>query len=112
VSTGIHDAKLLQITNAVYLGNVRSYVRLLVEQCAPVVSWVGNTSPKTNDYVQKIERTQRWNLGVLDMLQERLWKMSSFVDVYNASTTSEYDNNIHMGNDWYAGLGAQWFGTL
>jgi hypothetical protein len=115
VSTGVHDAKLLQINDEVYLGNVRSYLRLLAQQCAHVV-WLGNTSPETNNYAQKIERTQRWNLAVLDLLQnnDEFWNndnnimspsSSSFVDVFEASTAVPHADNIHMNHNWYDDLG-------
>jgi hypothetical protein len=119
VNTGIHDWKIPNITTEAYLKNVREYLRLLSEQCVHVV-WVGNTSPQTDLNVQKIDGTQRWNLGVLDLLRTITngtsgggtesssvsWPSYSFIDVFEASRKANYFDNIHMHPSWYDAFGA------
>jgi hypothetical protein len=107
VSAGIHDISIPNIKIQDYIQNVDTYLHLLARQCSHVI-WLGNTSPKTNDFVQQINQTQTWNLAVLNTLlnSHQFSKMSSFVDVFvAASKTVVHRDNIHMEGNWYDALG-------
>ena len=107
VSTGNHDVAIPNITKTAYLLNVQWYLHLLASQCDHLV-WLANTSPKTDDFLQKKAQTQDWNLGVGDMLlrDDTLRSMSSFVDIFDASTTFPHEDNVHMHGSWYKQLAA------
>mmetsp|Transcript_128021 Transcript_128021/g.190753 ORF Transcript_128021/g.190753 Transcript_128021/m.190753 type:complete len:410 (-) Transcript_128021:95-1324(-) len=106
ISTGIHDAAIVNITTGTYFENVNDYLNFMVVQCSHII-WLSNTSPASDDYAQQISTTQEWNLGVLDLLRKshHFSSKSSFVDVYEASRTAHHDDNIHMGRHWYGSLG-------
>jgi hypothetical protein len=102
VSTGCHDVAIPRIQLDAYLENVRWYLDLLSPVCDHVV-WVSNTSPATDEYVQKKQQTNEWNLAVRNLLMER--DHTSFVGVFGASATYKHEDNIHMSREWYNLLG-------
>jgi hypothetical protein len=105
VGTGHHDVAIPKITKDIYLQNVQWYVQILSQQCDYII-WISNNCPLTDDFAQTKNGTLEWNLGVRDLflsskMKESIRSKVFFLDVFDASTTFEHNDNIHMSNSWY-----------
>ena len=102
VSSASHDMTIQNLTTALYVRNVRWYLSFLELQCESLI-WIAYTAPATDNYQQKIGLIREWNLAVKNLLATDyiLSEKTIFIDVFEASVTSEHKDNIHMRSLWY-----------
>ena len=67
------------------------------------------------NWPQTMELTKEWNEGVRVMIESipELQRMTSYVDVYEASVDKPHrpDDHIHLLDSWYGEIGL-WFSSL
>ncbi|EKX40286.1 hypothetical protein GUITHDRAFT_142794 [Guillardia theta CCMP2712] len=113
VSAGNHDVAIPHMRLSQYVENVKWYLLLLLQQCYHIL-WLTNTAPASNNFSQKVEQTQNWDMAVRMMLQNstELRKKTSVIDVFEASRVWRHADNVHMDEEWYRRLGGWWMSLI
>ena len=103
VNVGIHDMGLKGMTDITYVQNVRSYIGLLVNVCGHII-WLDSTAPKTDNKPQKKWRLKLWNKMVSSMLKQNFSSKVTIISVFDASTRTYHNDNVHLAISWYRSL--------
>lgn len=64
-------------------------------------------------FMQTVERAKEWNEAVKKMIagNQVLHKMTTYVDVYDASLNRPHIDHIHLEDSWYKSIG-NWFARV
>ena len=108
VNTGNHDAMVPGINLVNYVKNVDWYLNLFKTECSHFI-WLSNTSPNddTSSYVQTESLMRQYDdaIKILIKNSRSLRKMTSFINVFDASIEWPKADHIHMDDMWYHNLG-------
>ena len=113
LGAGIHDILLDGITTEDFVRNVKFMLTVMMPVCEHLV-WLGNTTNgRKSEYLQTMRQMKIWDRAVKELIESEpeLLKLSSFIDVIDASLTFPHADFIHMNDKWYSQLG-EWFTTL
>ena len=71
------------------------------------------SNERKSEYLQTMRQMKIWDRAVKELIESEpeLLKLSSFIDVIDASLTFPHADFIHMNDKWYSQLG-EWFTTL
>ena len=110
LGVGNHDVLLEGITTEDFVRNVRFMLMTMMPVCSHLV-WLGNTTNgRESEYPQTMKQMKVWDRAVKELVESEpdLLRMSSYVDVLDASITFPHADYIHMDATWYHELG-RWF---
>lgn len=108
INTGNHDAMVPGITLLDFIKNVEWYLSLFKTECSHFI-WLSNTSPNddSSSYVQTESLMRQYDDAVKILISKStsLKKMTSFINVFDASVKWPKSDHIHMDDMWYHNLG-------
>jgi len=106
VNSGFHDMRILDLTDEMYIYNLREYLQLLQPFCRHLV-WIPTTSVlELPNWPQRNSRSKIWNAMVAEMLNSQPFvDWTSWIDTYKGPTMMFHYDNVHLESAYYNALG-------
>lgn len=108
INTGAHDRLLEGLTLEDFIGNVNWYLSLFTAECSHII-WLSSTAPAKDglNFPQTEKAMKEYNEAVKELLTKSrvLNRMSSYIDIFDASLNWPHADHIHMDDMFYHKFG-------